>query len=59
MKRFLVDVDQLSTVEEAVEEGNILPEPKWYDYFVAIVFLFIFGVVALVVGLYSNIAALV
>jgi len=59
MKRTLVEVDQLSTVEEAVDEGNILPEPKWYDYFIAIVFLFIFGVLALVVGLYSNIDALV
>ena len=59
MKRFLVDPDQVSAVEEAVEEGNILPEPKWYDYVVAIVFLFIFGVFALVVGVYSNIVAIV
>ena len=59
MKLTLVGVDQLPTVEEAVDEGNILPEPKWNDYFIAIVFLFIFGVLALVVGLYSNIEALV
>jgi len=59
MKLTLVGVDQLPTVEEAVDEGNILPEPKWYNYFIAIVFLFIFGILALVVGLYSNIEALV
>ena len=59
MKRFLVDTDQVSSADEAVEEGNILPEPKGLDYFVAIVFLFIFGLFALVVGLYETTAALV
>lgn len=41
------------------EGNNTLPEPKGFDYFVAIVFLFIFSLLALVAGLYSNITALV
>jgi len=59
MKLALADTDLLSSADEEVDECNILPEPKGYDYFVAIVLLFIFGVFALVVGLYENIAALV